>query len=99
MPLVEWALGTSPQVLVTHPDVGVTAGAPAALVLAANSNRLTAYIQNVGSNSARIGDSNTGASQGIPVAGGVAGTIEATGPIYAYSASGTTLAIVETVRP
>jgi hypothetical protein len=87
------------QELVTHADATITAGAAAANLLNQNLSRATVYLYNVGSNSARIGDANTGALQGLPLAANQGIAIETTDPIYCYSASGTTIAMVETVRP
>jgi hypothetical protein len=87
------------QTLVSYADVTITGGAAAVQLLAANSNRITAFIFNSGSNAARVGDTNIGASQGAPVQAGVGITIETTDAIYAYSASGTMLSILTSVRP
>ena len=88
------------QSYVSYPDVPLAAGAPAVQVLAANPNRVTAICQNLGtSNTARVGDAGIGAVQGAVLYGNGAGiTIDVTGAVYAYSASGTTINCAEIVR-
>jgi hypothetical protein len=99
MPLVVGPGFLEPQNLVTHADAAITGAAAAAQILAANASRTTAWIANVGSNGARLGDANTAAAQGVALAAGATIAIETTAAIYAYSASGTTLALMEAVRP
>jgi hypothetical protein len=89
------------QNYVSYADVSLAAGAAAIQMLAANPNRVTAICQNLGaSNTARVGDANIGAAQGTVLYGNGAGvTLDVTGPVYAYSASGTTINCAEIVRP
>lgn len=70
-------------------------GSPVAQLVAADTNQECAILVNVGSNHARIGDSNVGASQGADYAPGATITLCTTSPIYCYSASGTTIAITK----
>ncbi len=86
------------QKMVTYTDAALVGGATVKL-LDANSNRTTVYIYNVGTVAARLGDADTGAARGAPLAASQGITIETTAAVYAYSASATTLTILEAVRP
>lgn len=89
------------QTYLSYPDVALTAGAPPVQVLAANPKRVTAICQNTGTaNTARLGDTNTGANQGTMIyANGAGLTLDITGAVYAYSQDGTTVNCAEIVRP
>ncbi len=88
------------QNYVSYPDTTLTGAASAVQVLAVNTSRVTAICQNTGAtNSARVGDANTGAAQGTLLAAGAGVTLDATSAIYAYSAVGTTVNCAEIVRP
>jgi len=99
MPIPQGTRLLGAQNLVSYPDLVIVAAASAVQILAANPNQITAFVYNNGSNPARIGDANVGATQGIPLIVGGGLTFEATGPLYAYSVSGTTISILATVRP
>jgi hypothetical protein len=99
MPLNWSPLRLGAQNLVSYPDATITGAAAAAQILPSNPTRTSVYLYNVGSSNARIGDSSTGATQGAPVASNQGISIETTDAIYCYSASGTTIAILEAVRP
>lgn len=95
------AQGVAAQNYLSYADVSLAAGAPAVQVLAANPNRVTVICQNTGgTNTARVGDTNIGASQGTMLyANGAGLTFDVTAAIYAYSQGGTTINCAEIVRP
>lgn len=99
MALATAARAVASQQLKSHPDVAVAAAAAAAEIVAANPARVTLWLSNVGANPARIGDASAGAAQGFQLAAGATLPLDSTDAVYAYSASGTTLALVETYRP
>jgi hypothetical protein len=65
------------------------------IIVPTDSGQECAVLVNVGSNHARIGDSNCGAAQCADVAPGATVTLCTTAAIYCYSASGTTIAITK----
>lgn len=84
-----------PNTLTTTADA--TAGAAAAEIVAANSNRRKLILQNVSVNDARVGDSNVAAARGILLAAGASITLDTTAAVYAIRTGGTdaTIAILE----
>jgi len=97
-------VGTS---LISHADITITGAASAVQICpAAVNQRISACVQNTGNtNNMRCADSNAGASQGVVVApdpnsknAGGSVCFSVTGPIYCYSASGTTAGCTETKR-
>jgi hypothetical protein len=92
------------QILVTHADRAVTAGATVHY-LSPNPNRVTALCYNVGiSNGFRLGDASVSATQGVPIPPASSSTtptaaMDATGDIYMFSTLGTTVGCTEVVRP
>ncbi len=65
------------------------------VIVPADAGQECAVLTNVGSNTARIGDSNCGASRCVAVAAGATVTLCTTDAIYCYSASGTTIAVTK----
>jgi hypothetical protein len=74
--------------LKTTADFSVTATTQ--VIIAGDPARQCIIVTNSGSNPMRVGDFNTGASQGGYVAAGGALTLCTTSAIYGYSALGTT---------
>jgi len=79
--------------LTSLPDA--TCNATTAVIVPADSGQEAAILTNVGSNPARIGDANCGASQCAQLAAGATLLINTTGAISCYSAGGTTIAITK----
>ena len=77
----------------TYEDVAVTD--PSAQVLASNANRKEVILQNIGANPLRIGDSNVSNTRGIQISPNSSFILTSTASVYAYSASGSTLSIME----
>ena len=98
-----------PQLLVTHADTAISAAAsPTALPTPADASKIVNWIcQNTGAtNSARVGPSaaGTGASTGISLlpcsaSACVPVVLSYNGALYAYSASGTSVACNEVDAP
>jgi hypothetical protein len=92
----------SSQNYISHADVALTANALPVAVLGLNSNRVTAICQmvgTIGTNTARVGDSSIGASQGTQLSSAIpAVTLDITGSLYVYSATGATVNCAEIVR-
>lgn len=78
------------SVFETAADVTVTAAAAAAEILAANTDRVSAIITSVSTNTqeVRIGDGDTGAARGVQLNPGESLEIETTAAIYAYTPAG-----------
>lgn len=98
MALMQGTRSLGAQTLLTHADVTITGAAAAAMVVAANASRGTLIIGN-GAAVCRIGDSNTAATRGIALAINATISIDTTDALYVYSASGTTISVMETIRP
>jgi hypothetical protein len=79
--------------LASLPDA--TCNGTTAAIVAADSSQVSAILTNVGSNPARIGDANCGASQCAQQAAGATLSINTTGAVSCYSASGTTISITK----
>lgn len=97
------AQANASQVAVSHPDVVLTYGAAAVQLLPVNSSRVTAICQmvgTIGTNTARIGDTSIGASQGTQLSAATPGaTIDVTGALYGFSSTGATVNCAEVERP
>jgi hypothetical protein len=70
-----------------------TCNATTAVIVPADSAQVSAILTNIGSNPARIGDANCGASQCALLAAGATLQINTTAAISCFSASGSTIAI------
>lgn len=82
-----FALSGGSDVLTTA-DVACNAGAQT-LVKAANGNRRTVQVSNVdGAIPIRVGDINTAAGRGIPLAQGMTDSIDTVGSIYIWNPNG-----------
>jgi hypothetical protein len=92
--------GISPQLLITHPDIALSAGAsPTSL---ASPSPKTGYflVQNTGSNPAQLGDSLVSTSQGVLLQpNGEAIPIPANNGLYEFSDSGTPISLSEINLP
>jgi len=91
------------QLYISHADATPSAAASPAVILNANSNRVTAICQmvgTIGTNTARLGDASIGPSQGTQLSAAIpAATFDVTGALYVYSATGATVNCAEIVRP
>ncbi|GEM_PF-4776469 len=92
----------SSQDYISHGDVALAANASPVAVLSVNSNRVTAVCQmvgTIGTNSARIGDTSIGASQGTLLSSAIpAATFDVTSALYGFSSTGATVNCAEIVR-
>jgi hypothetical protein len=86
---VEMASGT----LQSLPDA--TCNSTNSVIVPADTNQECAILVNFGANTARVGDSNCGASRCATIAAGGTVTICTEAAIYCYSGSGTTIAITK----
>ena len=69
-------------------------------IVPASSKVQCSWLTNSGSNPARIGDVNVGSGQGAQLVAGSPGAVLCQqGPIYCYSASGTTINITQLLGP
>lgn len=97
------AQANASQAAVSHPDVALTSGTAAVQLLPANSSRVTAICQmigTIGTNTARIGDASIGTSQGTQLSATTpAATFDVSGALYGFSSTGATLNCAEVVRP
>lgn len=87
----------SPDTVTSTADVTATASTTSQLI-AANLDRKELFLVNMGSATLRIGDSNAGASRGVPLAPGEKMIMTTTAAVSAYNpdASGCDVAIIET---
>ncbi len=86
----------------SHPDVALVSSASPVQLLPANTNRVTAICQmigTIGTSTARIGDSSIGASRGTQLSSTIpAATFDVTGALYGFSSTGATVNCAEVVR-
>lgn len=78
---------TRPSVVDTVSDVSVNATS-SGQVLAANADRFRAFINNLSGNTVRVGDSNVGATRGLPLEPGETVDFEGTEAIHVYNPGG-----------
>jgi hypothetical protein len=76
-----------PTGIATTADQSVPSGA-ATLVLASNSARKLAIVQNKGAAAIRVGDSNVTATRGVELASGASWEVATTAALYVFQASG-----------
>lgn len=86
-----------PQAYVSYPDIALGAAAAAVQVLLANPNRISAMIQNNGSNPLRVGDASISNTQSTLLAAGAITNLDVTSAIFAFSELGSTINAAEIV--
>jgi hypothetical protein len=93
---------TAPQTLVPHADVTLISNAAAVVILANNSNRVSALCRlnpgQTGTNTARVGDATISATIGSLMVVGDTITLAVTTAFYGFSATGATINCLEVIR-